>query len=230
METAEAIRGQVEHEQRVIVRLTTATTRFSDAQLERMWAIKSAHEQGLSIRQIAGVTGLSSSSVHQVLNSKDLPRIPRWATDLRDTARKGDYLTAEVKLLRQCVHWLKQLENGEDAFVNLRPDNDPERDYVRFDRTRIGAHTGTNRRRPRSIRRRLAPTSAERRCKRTQTQAYACAAGEAKTLDARAEKRFTSRAQAASKVTVSALQKSLQKARLLQPSFAAKKANQFGSS
>jgi hypothetical protein len=36
-----------------------------------MWAIKSAHEGGLSIRQIASATDLSASRVHQVITAKD---------------------------------------------------------------------------------------------------------------------------------------------------------------
>jgi hypothetical protein len=69
--------------------LQTANIRLADAQLERLWAIKSAHELGLSIRQIAAATGVSSSRIHQVLNSGDPTQIPIWATDLRDTAEDG---------------------------------------------------------------------------------------------------------------------------------------------
>jgi hypothetical protein len=39
-----------------------------------------------------------------------------------------------VRLLRQCAQWLKQLEDGEEVCVNLRLDDDPETEYVRFDR------------------------------------------------------------------------------------------------
>ena len=66
METEEALRKRVQHEQRLVERLRTANLRFADAQIERMWAIKSAHEAGLSIRQIASATGLSASRIHQV--------------------------------------------------------------------------------------------------------------------------------------------------------------------
>jgi two-component sensor histidine kinase len=50
---------------------------------------------------------------------------------------KKKHLAAEVKLLRQCTHWLKQLEDGEEVCVNLRPDADPEKEYVRFERHRV---------------------------------------------------------------------------------------------
>jgi transcriptional regulator with XRE-family HTH domain len=139
MGRAEVLRERVRHEQRLLERLQTANIRLADAQLERLWAIKSAHELGLSIRQIAAATGVSSSRIHQVLNSEDPTQIPIWATDLRETAKDGKkkHLAAEVKLLRQCSHWLKQLEDGEEVCVNLRPDADPETEYVRFDRHRV---------------------------------------------------------------------------------------------
>lgn len=139
METAEVLRERVRQEQRLMERLQTANIRFADAQLERLWAIKSAHELGLSIRQIAGATGLSSSRVHQVLNSEDPATIPIWATDLRDTEEDGKQkrLADELKLLRRCAHWLKQLEDGEEVCVNLRTDDDPETEYARFDRGRV---------------------------------------------------------------------------------------------
>jgi len=69
------LRERVRHEQRLLERLQTANIRFADAQLERLWAIKSAHELDLSIRQIAAATGVSSSRIHQVLNSEDPTQI-----------------------------------------------------------------------------------------------------------------------------------------------------------
>jgi DNA-binding transcriptional MerR regulator len=139
MERAEVLREHVRHEQRLLERLQTANIRFADAQLERLWAIKSAHELGLSIRQIAAATGVSSSRIHQVVQSEDPTQIPIWATDLRETAKDGKkkHWAAEVKLLRQCTHWLKQLEEGVEVCVNLRPDAAPETEYVRFDRHRV---------------------------------------------------------------------------------------------
>ncbi len=137
METAEAIRERVRHEQEVTERLQRANVRVADAQLERIWAIKSAHELGLSIRQIANATDLSSSRIHQVLNAEDGATIPLWVTQVRGTTKEDKLITAEVKLLRQCARWLKQLENGEEVIVNLRPDTDSETEYVRFDTTRV---------------------------------------------------------------------------------------------
>jgi hypothetical protein len=102
-----------------------------------MWTIKSAHELGLSIRQIASASGLSSSRIHQVINTEDPAPIPIWARQVRGTTKKKKLIRADVNLLRQCARWLKQLENGEEAIVNLRPDTDSETEYVRFDTTRI---------------------------------------------------------------------------------------------
>jgi hypothetical protein len=56
---------------------------------------------------------------------------------VRATTKGDELITAEVKLLRQYARWLKQLENGEEVIVNLRPDTDSETEYVRFDMTRV---------------------------------------------------------------------------------------------
>jgi hypothetical protein len=50
----EDLRQRVQLERQLIARLRTATLRFSDAQTERIWVIVSAHQAGLSIRNIAG--------------------------------------------------------------------------------------------------------------------------------------------------------------------------------
>jgi hypothetical protein len=50
--------------------------RFTDAQVERIWAIVSAHQAGLSIRKIANATGLSSSRIHQLLSAPEAKEIP----------------------------------------------------------------------------------------------------------------------------------------------------------
>jgi hypothetical protein len=139
METEEALRKRVRHEQRLVERLRTANLRLADAQLERMWAIKSSHETGLSIRQIASATGLSASRVHQVVNSEEPVTIPVWVTDLGNPTegQTPNRLVAEVELMRQCVRWLHQLERGEDVIVNMMPDTERETEYVRFDRPRV---------------------------------------------------------------------------------------------
>src|SRR4051794_10119329 len=100
METREEFRNRIQQERGLIERLRTADLRFEDAQLERMWAIKSAHEDGLSIRQIAAATGLSPSRIHQVLNTDEPAKIPAWVTTVRDetAGRSQDRLAAEVRL------------------------------------------------------------------------------------------------------------------------------------
>src|SRR5260370_23648098 len=65
----------------------TASIRFTDAQVERIWAIISAHQAGLSIRKIAGATGLSSSRIHQLLNAPEGKEIPVWLSQLRQSSR-----------------------------------------------------------------------------------------------------------------------------------------------
>src|SRR5690242_13853952 len=86
----EALRQRVQLEQGLIVRLRTANLRFSDAQSERIWAIVSAHQAGLSIRKIAGATGLSSSQIHQLLNAPEAKEIPSWLSQLRPSGAYAD--------------------------------------------------------------------------------------------------------------------------------------------
>ncbi len=50
-EKTETLQQRVAHKQRILARLRLAATRLTDVQLERTWAIVSAHEQGLTIRQ-----------------------------------------------------------------------------------------------------------------------------------------------------------------------------------
>jgi hypothetical protein len=78
---------EVQLERRLIARLKTANIRFTDAQVERIWAIVSAHQTGLSIRKIAGATGLSSSRIHQLLNAPEAKEIPVWLSQLRQSSR-----------------------------------------------------------------------------------------------------------------------------------------------
>ena len=82
MECAEDLRQRGRRERQIVERLRTGAVHLADAQVERTWAIVSAHQQGLSIRQIAAATGLSSTRVHQLLTSADAQEIPVWLIDL----------------------------------------------------------------------------------------------------------------------------------------------------
>ena len=149
----EELRQRVQVERRLIARLKTANIRFTDAQIERIWAIVSAHQAGLSIRKIAGATGLSSSRIHQLLNAPEAKEIPVWVSQLRQSSRGSggkkkaerpeseteirSRLAREVEVLRRCTDWLQRLERGENVVVNLRPDEDVETEFVAFDRPRV---------------------------------------------------------------------------------------------
>jgi DNA-binding transcriptional MerR regulator len=140
-------------EQRLIGRLKSANIRFTDAQVERIWAIVSAHQAGLSIRKIARATGLSSSRIHQLLNAPEAKEIPVWLSQLRQSSgvsgrkKKAEppkseteirsRLAREVEVLRRCTDWLQRLERGENVVVNLRPDEDVETEFLAFDRPRV---------------------------------------------------------------------------------------------
>ena len=109
---------------------------------ERIWAIVEAHQSGLSVRQIAAATGLSSSRVHQLLGSDEAREIPRWLSQQRRRDRPSQpdvpaRLAGELEALRRCREWLERLDRGEPVVVNLRPETDPETEYVAFDRPRV---------------------------------------------------------------------------------------------
>src|ERR1700730_2350224 len=153
MATIEELRQRMQLGRRLIARLKTANIRFTDAQVERVWAIVSAHQAGLSIRKIAGATGLSSSRIHQLLNAPEGKEIPVWLSQLRQSSRGSggkkkaerpeseteirSRLAREVEVLRRCTDWLQRLERGENVVVNLRPDEDVETEFVAFDRPRV---------------------------------------------------------------------------------------------
>ena len=145
MESNDEFRGRIRREQRLAARLRLATERLEEAQRERIWAVVEAHESGLSIRQIAAATGLSSSRVHQLLGSEESREIPRWLSQRRDqeavpSPGHSDLqarIAGEMDALRRCREWLERLDRGEHVVVNLRPESDPETEYVAFDRPRV---------------------------------------------------------------------------------------------
>jgi hypothetical protein len=133
---------RIRREQQVAARLRLASERLEEAQRERIWAIVEAHQSGLSVRQIAAATGLSSSRVHQLLGSDEAREIPRWLSQQRRRDRSSqpdvpDRLAGELEALRRCREWLERLDRGETVVVNLRPETDPETEYVPFDRPRV---------------------------------------------------------------------------------------------
>ncbi len=48
-----------------------------------------------------------------------------------------DRLAAEVEVLRWCIGWLEKLQRGERVMVNLRPDSDPQTEFVQFDQAQV---------------------------------------------------------------------------------------------
>ena len=144
METNDEFREQIRREGQLTDRLRLATERLEEAQQERTWAVVEAHQAGLSIRQIAAATGLSRSRVHQLLGSEEAREIPRWLSQRRGQAAsfedQADFqarLAIETTALRQCRDWLHLLQRGERVIVNLRPESDPEAEYIAFDGPRI---------------------------------------------------------------------------------------------
>src|SRR5437588_6987745 len=83
METHDDFEERIRGDRQVAARLRLATERLDEAQRERVWTIVEAHQSGLSVRQIAVATGLSSSRVHQLLGSDEAREIPRWLSQQR---------------------------------------------------------------------------------------------------------------------------------------------------
>ncbi len=143
-------REQILKEKRLTNRLHLATTRVKDMERERIWAIAKAHSEGLSIRKIAKVTGLSSSRVHQLLHTDEARQIPDWLNDLsasvsgintqsdckqkRSLSELQQELADEGEVLRWCIGWLEKLARGEKVVVNLRASSDSRTAYVGVER------------------------------------------------------------------------------------------------
>src|SRR5438067_13915460 len=106
METHDEFDPRIRREQQFAARLRLATERLEEVQRERIWAIVEAHQSGLSVRQIAAATGLSSSRVHQLLGSDEAREIPRWLSQQRRQDRPSQpdilaCLAGELEALRR---------------------------------------------------------------------------------------------------------------------------------
>ncbi len=151
MKSREQLKEKDLKEKRLTNRLRLATNRIKDVEQERIWAIAKAHAEGLSIRKIAEVTGLSSSRVHQLLHTDEARQIPDWLTDRPNSKIEMDaqsdggekpslfelqqQLADEGEVIRWCIGWLEKLARGERVVVNLRSESDSRTAYVSVDRS-----------------------------------------------------------------------------------------------
>jgi len=62
-------------ERRVLRRVSRAAWRLEQAERERAWALASARAEGVSIRKLAAVAGLSPARVHQITAAADLDEL-----------------------------------------------------------------------------------------------------------------------------------------------------------
>ena len=95
----------------------------------------------LPVRQVASATGLSPSrDPREIPGGNCQRRRPNRPDEPRQEAAPSrglpDLLTRWPSSSR-CREWLERLDRGELVVVNLRPETDPETEYVAFDRPRV---------------------------------------------------------------------------------------------
>ena len=121
-------------------RLRRSRFRLEAAKAERVWAVVSAHRDGLSVRKTAEAAGLSPTRVHQLLTSPDAAnwefrldvlRTLGWPApeDPPADAPSGDTvaerLADEAQALRDVTEWLDKLvRTGMPELLELRPRSD----------------------------------------------------------------------------------------------------------
>ncbi len=70
-------------ESRLLARVRRAAWRREMAELERTWAIASAHAEGVSIRKIVAAAGLGPTWVHAIVRDADLDGLDAAVGELR---------------------------------------------------------------------------------------------------------------------------------------------------
>jgi AcrR family transcriptional regulator len=145
------VREEFRRQKQIRIRLARASFRLEMAELERIWAIVSAHREGLSVRDIARQVGLGPPRVHQLVTSPQADSVEHALSVLREVGwpapedsrpaaeeQVADRLIEEAAALVSCVEWLESLSTQETPLVNLRPEDDyPETDYVAVDQSRV---------------------------------------------------------------------------------------------
>ena len=144
-------REEFQRLERIRTRLARASFRLEMAELERIWAIVSAHREGLSVREIARQVGLGPTRVHQLVTSPQADCVEHALSVLREAGwpapedpvpdaeeQVADRLTEEAAMLLSCVEWMESLAAGKRPVVNIRPDDDfPDTCYVVVDQGRV---------------------------------------------------------------------------------------------
>jgi hypothetical protein len=147
---ASTIRDATRRRELIGARLARASFRLEMAELERSWAIVSAHRGGWSVRDIAIRAGLSATRVHQLISDPRAALVDHATSVLRelgwpapeDPCGEGKEqvgrLVDEAAALVHCAEWLETLAAGRAPMVNLRPQEDwPETDCVVVDEARV---------------------------------------------------------------------------------------------
>jgi hypothetical protein len=144
-------REEFQRKERIKGRLGRAAFRLEMAEMERTWAVVSAHREGLTLREIAGQVGLGPTRVHQIVTSPQAELVEQALSVLREAGwpapedpspdaeeQISGRLAEEAVMVTVCAGWLEALAAGERPRVNLRPDEDwPGTYYVPVDQARI---------------------------------------------------------------------------------------------
>src|ERR1039458_10626745 len=77
-------REEFRRQKQIRMRLARASFRLEMAELERIWAIVSAHREGLSVRDIARHVGLGPTRVHQLVTSPQADSVEHAQSVLRE--------------------------------------------------------------------------------------------------------------------------------------------------
>jgi hypothetical protein len=130
-------REMSQRREKIGARLARASFRLEMAELERLWAIVSAHNEGMSIREIAKQVGLGPTRVHQIVSAPQADIVEEalsvlrelgWPTpedpNTHDDEQLADRLSEEAAVLVTCAKWLEEIAAGQRPIVNLRPAED----------------------------------------------------------------------------------------------------------
>jgi hypothetical protein len=95
--TPDDFRETCRRKEKICVRLSRASFRLEMAELERLWAIMSAHSEGMSVREIAKQVGLGPTRVHQLISNPGFYARNREIFKTGKSSRKRSFLIRSIE-------------------------------------------------------------------------------------------------------------------------------------